>query len=104
MAIEWGEPWEEWKTPELILRDWRGRLERLAATEGERFARVPGVMGAAVIGTVPRGTTWPLSDVDILTVVDQRHGAEVEARVCAEETRSNRRLAAEHVPNEVETR
>ncbi len=61
-------------------------------------------MGAAVIGTVPRGTTWPLSDVDILTVVDQRHGAEVEARVCAEETRSNRRLAAEHVPNEVETR
>jgi len=104
MAIEWGEPWQQWKTPELILRDWRGRLQRLAEEAGARFAELPGVMGAALIGTVPRGSVWPLSDVDILTVVDQRHGAEIEARVCAEETRINRRLAAERIPNEVEAR
>ncbi len=104
MPVEWGEPWKAWKTPDLILRDWRGRLERLAFDEGERFVRLPGVLGVALIGTVPRGSVWPLSDVDILTVVDQRHGAEVEARVCAEETRCNRRLWAERVPNEVEAR
>ena len=104
MPVEWGEPWKAWKTPELILRDWRGRLERLARDEGERFTRLPGVLGVALIGTVPRGMAWPLSDVDILTVVEPEHGAETEARVCAEETRSNRRLAEERVPNEVEAR
>ena len=104
MPVEWGEPWKAWKTPELILRDWRGRLERLARDEGERFTRLPGVLGVALIGMVPRGTAWPLSDVDILTVVDQRRGAEVEARVCSEETRCNRRLQAARSPNEVEAR
>jgi len=104
MAIEWGRPWDEWKTPELILRDWRARLERLAEQEGECFARLPGVLGVALIGTVPRGTAWPLSDVDILTVVEPERGADVESWVCAEEARINRRLAEGSVPNEIEAR
>lgn len=61
MAIAWEEPRKAWNMPELILRDWRGRPERLAE-EGRRCSRLPGVVGVAVIGTVPRGTVWPLSD------------------------------------------
>ena len=104
MPVHWGEPWAEWQTPEFILDGWRQRIARLADRETAYFADLPYVRGVAAIGTVPRGTVWPLSDVDVLTVVDTSQAEDPAARIRAEETQRNHRLRDARIPNEVETR
>ena len=74
MTAEWSEIFPDWVTPELALDDWRRRIDRVAAEEGEHFASLPYVRGLAVIGSVGRGDPWPWSDVDMLAVADARQG------------------------------
>ena len=54
----------DWIKPATVLANWRQRLGRVAEEETAYFASLPYVRGVAVIGTVGRGTAWPLSDVD----------------------------------------
>jgi predicted nucleotidyltransferase len=104
MPIEWGEPWERWKTPERILDDWRRRLARLAEEEVAYFSDLPYVKGTALIGTLARGTAWPLSDVDILTVVDAEAAQDAADLIRAAEQQRNQALSRARIPNEVEAR
>jgi hypothetical protein len=57
--MEWPQLWPDWVTPELVLRNWRERIEHVAAEEGAHLASLPYVLAVAVTGSVARGNTWP---------------------------------------------
>lgn len=100
--IAWPQLLPPWVTAELALHDWQARIARVEAQEAAHFAGLPYVRGVAVIGSVGRGTQWPLSDIDLLIVADPVQGADPESFVRAEEEERNRRLHAAGIPNVVE--
>ncbi len=102
MAVEWRQLLESWITPELTLRDWRERIARVEAQETAHFGSLPYVKGLAVIGSVGRGTPWPISDVDLLVVADFWGGEDPESLIRREEEERIRRLHAAGIPNDVE--
>jgi predicted nucleotidyltransferase len=104
VAIQWPQPWLEWLTPETALENWPERIERAAAEEAAHLAGLPYVKGVAIIGTVGRGTPWPLSDIDLLVVADYWRGQRPHGLIEAVEQERNRRLHAARIPNEVEAR
>ncbi len=91
-----------WITPESALHDWRDRIARVEAQETAHFANLPYVTGVAVIGSVGRGTQWPLSDLDLLVVADFWEGEDPEWLIRREEEERIRRLHAAGIPNDVE--
>ena len=71
MGAEWQPVWPRWLTAELALDEWRERIERVAEEEAAYLAGLPYVSGVAIIGSVGRGSQWPLSDIDLLVVLAQ---------------------------------
>src|SRR5262245_59305214 len=61
---------------------WRKLLEERLAEAVASLGSVPGVRGLVVGGSVGRGEPWPLSDIDLLPIVDAtpEPGAEMERR------------------------
>jgi predicted nucleotidyltransferase len=89
-------------TADEVLLGWRDRIERVAAEESEHLARLPYVKGIAVIGGTGRGSAYPLSDVDMLTVVEARGGEDAEDLIRQVERERNARLAKQEIPNDIE--
>ena len=104
MSATWGGGYSEWITPELVLTDWRGRIERLAEDEAARAMALPCVRAVAVIGSVGRGSPWPLSDVDLMTLAEPWRGREPHDLVAEHEAERAEALLRARVPNEVELR
>jgi predicted nucleotidyltransferase len=102
MTVEWPYLLESWITPELTLRDWRERIARVEAEETAYFASLPYVRGLAVMGSVGRGTQWPLSDLDLLVVADFWEGEDPEWPIRREEAERIERLHAAGIPNDIE--
>lgn len=98
----WPRVRESWLTPELSLERWRDRLARVEKEETTYFAGLPYVRGLAVIGSVGRGTQWPLSDLDLLAVADPWQGEDPEWPLRREESARNERLRAAKIPNPIE--
>jgi predicted nucleotidyltransferase len=89
-------------TAEEILDGWRERIEKVASEESRFLAALPYVKGVAVIGSVGRGSPWPISDVDMLTVAEAWEGRDAEALTRQVESERNARLAERVIPNEIE--
>jgi len=102
MAVEWPHLLESGVTPELVLRNWRERIARLEAEETAHFGSLPYVRGLAVIGSVGRGTPFPLSDLDLLVVADLWKGEDPEWPIRREEEERIARLRAAGVPGDIE--
>jgi hypothetical protein len=102
MTVEWPHLLESWITPELALDNWRQRIARVEAEEIAYFGSLPYVRGLAVIGSIGRGTQWPLSDLDLLVVADFWEGEDPEWPIRREEAERIARLHAGGIPNEVE--
>lgn len=107
-AVEWEwpikPPVDRWvdQSAEDVLDGWRERIERVASEESAYLAALPYVKGIAVIGGTGRGTPWPLSDVDMLTVGDIWKGRDPEDLIRQEERTRNARLARQGIPNDIE--
>lgn len=104
MSGTWGGSYPEWITPESVLADWRGRIERLAENEAARIMVLPFVREVAVIGSVGRGAPWPLSDVDLMTLAEPWHGRKPNDLLAEHEAERAKALLGAHIPNEVELR
>jgi predicted nucleotidyltransferase len=102
MLIQWPQLLPPWVTAELALHDWQARIARVEVQETAHFAGLPYVRGVAVIGSVGRGTQWPLSDLDLFAMADPWEGEDPEHLLLREETERNRLLRAADVPNDVE--
>ena len=102
MTIEW--PDQEWTelTATAILDGWRGRIARVEVEESEYLAQLPYVKGLAVIGSVGRGSPWPLSDIDLLAVADEWQDRDPEELIRQGEHRRNDRLHRQGIPNVIE--
>ena len=100
--MAWANMWWDWITPELVLEDWRQRIERVAQEEASYFGGLPYVTGVAVIGTVGRGDPWPLSDVDLLIVTDLPHDRDAQEVIRRVEMERRQRLERARIPVEVE--
>jgi len=100
--MEWPQLLAPWITPELVLDNWRERIDRVAAEESAYVAGLPYVKGVAIIGSVGRGTHWPISDVDLLVAADCWDGQDPEGLIQAEEKQRNQKLHAAGVPNDLE--
>lgn len=100
--MKWPHLLADWITPALALRDWRARIARVESQEAAYFARLPYVRGLAIIGSVGRGTAYPISDLDMLVAADTRDGQDPEHLIRVEETERNRRLHAALIPNDIE--
>jgi predicted nucleotidyltransferase len=101
-GVEWPQLLAAWITPRLTLRNWHERIGRVEAQETAHFASLPHVRGLAVIGSVGRGTHWPISDVDLLVVAYPWEGKDAENLIRVEEDKRNLQLHAAGIPNEVE--
>jgi len=102
MAEAWPQVLAQWITPERTLDGWQERIARVEHQECAHFASLPYVKGVAVIGSVGRGTPWPISDIDILVVADTHRGTDPEPLIRAEEKQRNEQLHAGGIPNDVE--
>lgn len=102
VETNWPELHWSWITPELALHSWRERIARVENEETTHFAGLPYVKGVAVIGSVGRGTQWPLSDLDLLIVADPWEAEDPEWPIRREEEERNRRLRVAAVPNPTE--
>ena len=102
MTVEWPHLLESWITPELALDNWRRRIARVEAEETAYFGSLPYVRGLAVIGSIGRGTQWPLSDLDLLVVADFWEGEYPEWPIRREEAERIARLHAVGIPNDIE--
>jgi predicted nucleotidyltransferase len=102
VAEAWSQLLAEWVSPEIALDGWQERIARVARQECAYLASLPYVKGVAVIGSVGRGTPWPISDVDLLVVAERHAGQDPESLIRAVETQRNARLAAAGIPNDVE--
>ena len=89
-------------TAEDVLDGWRERIERVASEESDYLAALPYVKGIAIIGGTGRGTPWPLSDVDMLTVAEFWRERDPEELIRQEEHERNARLARQGIPNDIE--
>lgn len=92
----------DWLTPELALREWQSRIDRVAEQESAYFAQLPYVKAMAVIGSVGRGQPWPLSDVDLLVVTDLPGDTDAQEVVRKVEIVRRKRLEDARIPVEVE--
>ena len=67
-----------------LLSPWRQILEERAWQAVDTLARVPGVLGLILCGSVGRDEAWPLSDVDVIPLYEdgwiEQAASEVEAR------------------------
>ena len=102
MAVEWEAMRWDWVTPELALREWRERIARVAEEEAAHLASLPYVDGVAVIGSVGRGSAWPLSDVDLLVVARFWEGRDPEYPIREVEEERRLRLQGLKIPNDLE--
>lgn len=102
MVGAWPQVLAEWITPQLTLNAWEERIASVEEQECAHFASLPYVKGVAVIGSVGRGTPWPLSDIDLLVVAESDGGEDPECLIRAEEENRNATLHAARVPNDVE--
>ena len=102
MGAEWESVWSAWLTVELALDEWRERIEGVAAEEAAHLASLPYVQGVAIIGSVGRGSEWPLSDIDLLVMAESPDGRRPSASIREVEAERNGRLRALRIPNEVE--
>ena len=100
--LSWWEDCKDWLTPELVLPDWRERIRGVEERETAYMSSLPFVKGVAVIGSVGRGTHWPLSDIDLVIVTDSREEDPREL-IRVEEEKRNRALIAAKIPNTVES-
>ncbi len=100
--MKWPHLLADWITPPLALHDWRARIARVESEEAAYLAGLPYVKGLAIIGTVGRGTAWPISDVDMLVAAEAWDGQDPEHLTRVEETERNRRLHAALIPNDIE--
>jgi len=104
--VEWpikppDHPWVE-MTAEEILNGWRERIKRVTSEESDYLAALPYVKGIAVVGGTGRGTPWPLSDVDMLTVTEVWKEKDPEELIRQVEHERNTRLARQGIPNDIE--
>lgn len=68
-----------------VLVAWRQMLEERARQSVDALARVPGVRGLVLCGSIGRDEAWPLSDVDIIPIYED--GQAVQAARAVEATR-----------------
>lgn len=67
------EGWLEWRmTSPRPQPEWRDLLESCTREALEALSGVPGVVGLVLAGSVGRGEPWPLSDIDVLPVLEDR--------------------------------
>lgn len=66
---------------ETFLANWRTILENRAEEVISRFRQVPGVRALILGGSLGRGETWPLSDIDIIPIYDNNHEDEANERI-----------------------
>jgi len=99
----WG-GYPEWIIPETVLDDWRGRVKRLTEDEAGRLLALPWVRAVAVIGSVGRGSQWPLSDVDLMTLAEPWQGRGPNDLLAEHDAERSEALLRARIPNEVETR
>jgi predicted nucleotidyltransferase len=102
MAISWSSLLPEWLTPDIALRDWRRRIERVVEQETAYFAGLPYVKGLALTGSTAVGDPWPLSDVDLFVVACPWEGKKPQDLVFAARDQRNERLESLRIPNPVE--
>ena len=102
MTQAWQELLREWITPELTLDGWQERIALIEQQECAYLASLPYVKGIAVIGSVGRGTPWPISDIDVLVVADRHMETDPEPLIRTVEKQCNERLHANRIPNDVE--
>jgi predicted nucleotidyltransferase len=63
------------------LAEWRKRLEERSREAAAMVGRIPGVVGVILGGSVGGGEPWPLSDIDLIVVCNDRNPEHVGAVV-----------------------
>ena len=91
---DWSQLLASWITAEQTLDGWQQRIANVERQECAYIASLPYVKGVAVIGSVGRGTPWPLSDVDLLVVAECHEGRDPQPLIRVEEKQRNVRLHA----------
>jgi predicted nucleotidyltransferase len=66
-----------------FLSQWRDVLDRRVREATEHLARVDGVAGLILGGSLGSGEPWPLSDIDILPVYDDDRATKAAAEVAS---------------------
>ncbi len=77
-----------------FLADWEAILARRVDEAVAAFSAVDGLRGLVLAGGIGRGRPWPLSDIDFLTIHDDR-GADVRAEIERRSAAMHTRWAAE---------
>ncbi|HEV2527324.1 MAG TPA: hypothetical protein VGT61_02600 [Thermomicrobiales bacterium] len=70
------------------LADWRGHLDRRVTAYRDALLAIPGIACCVLAGSVGRRDPWPLSDIDVIPVLEPGAATDLDHRVEAIRTAS----------------